>query len=80
MHLRGLHRHWRCPGSGRSVARAIERDRVGAMLEPVDGGCAKQFVVGKGLVPFVDRQVAGDEDRQLLGTLSDHLVQVVVLR
>lgn len=48
------------------------------MSQPVDGGGSQQSVIGEGLVPFAEIEIAGNDGARLLVALGDEVVQVLV--
>ena len=50
------------------------------MAQPIDGGGGEQSVVGEGLVPFGEIEIAGDDGGSLLVALGDEVVDILIGR
>jgi len=63
---------------GGAIALPLQNDFVGAVAETVDGG-RPQDTIGKGVRPFRDVQVGGDDGALSFVSFGDHLVEVLIL-
>ncbi len=49
------------------------------MAQAVQGGGAEHFVVGEGLAPFAEVEIAGENGGGLFVTLGDEFVEIFIL-